>query len=430
MGTEAGQVRRLHRVRRVRRVRRVLGWASAILTLLPASVFAQQTRNEQLEQQRAERARGAPPASQTLIEKMLEFAEDKFLQARGLPPKGTFYPLVRTIVPESGLGFGGGYRRSLANDDLRFDVHALVSARGYQLGRIELSLPRLVRHTIEIKGLAQYRHLPEEDFFGLGPDARTSDRTNYLLDETEYAAQITWRPRRWLLLGSQHAALRPRMGPGADSDYPSLEARFTEVTAPGSTKRTTFFEHGGLGMIDYRDSTGHPRSGGRYAVYASRYDDRGNRGLDFFRVAAHVEQYLPIFDGKRVFVLRLAANHLGASAGSHVPIYYMPLVGGMNSVRGFDDLRFRDANAWVLTAEYRWEAISGVGLALLYDLGGVAPRFRDLSIGRADDAFGFGVRVGTDTAIFLRAEVAYGAREGSRWFVGLNTPLKVERYLR
>ena len=37
----------------------------------------------------------------------------------------------------------------------------------------------------------------------------------------------------------------------------------------------------------------------------------------------------------------------------------LPTIGGSDDVRGFEDFRFRDRNAVVLNAEYRWEAFSG-----------------------------------------------------------------------
>jgi hemolysin activation/secretion protein len=165
-------------------------------------------------------------------------------------------------------------------------------------------------------------------------------------------------------------------------------------------------------------------------LYASRYDDRHDRGLGFSRLAGHVEHYFPVFDTKRVIAIRLTANHLAAAAGSRVPFYYMPSLGGMDSHHGFDHLRFRDANTWIFSAENRWEAIAGMDLAVFYDRGGVAPRFTDLSLSDAEDAYGAGVRVGTESAIFLRAEVAVGAREGTRWFIGASAPFKLDRFLR
>ena len=75
---------------------------------------------------------------------------------------------------------------------------------------------RLLKHRLELKGYARYRYSSQEDFYGLGPDSEKADRTNYLIEETEYAAQAIWRLRSWLTLASQTARLAPRVGSGAD----------------------------------------------------------------------------------------------------------------------------------------------------------------------------------------------------------------------
>jgi hypothetical protein len=408
---------------------RSLGLALAVLSLLRPAAFAQQTRSELLDQQRAERARQGPAPPRTLLEKWLLLAEEKFLQER-TPPATSFSARFGGVVLGSGLGPGAGIRRSLFNDNVRLEASGLFTTRKYWAGRAEASLPRLFRRTVEVKGIAEVRHLPAEDFYGLGPLSQASERTNFLLDEADYTLQLRWKPQPWLLIGSQHAWLHPRAGRGRDGDFPSIEDRFTEATAPGSTIRTSFLEHGGLAMVDVRDQPAHPRRGGRYALYVSRYDDRHDRGFEFVRAAAQIEHYVPIFDGKRVVALRLALDHLGARDGSRVPFYYMQPFGGKDTLRGFDDLRYRDANVWLLTAEYRWEALSGLYLAVIYDRGGVAPRFRRLSIVDADHSFGGSVRVGTESAIFLRAEAAFRTREGGRFLVGFGGPLKFDRLLR
>lgn len=405
-------------------------WMLVVGLFLPSVAHAGQTRAEQLEEQRAVRAREGPPQPTSPLEKALRLLDSSRLLEPSRPVKSMFYPKVRTVTTGGGLGFGGGYRSAFANDNLLFDVNAVITMRGYRLGRVELSLPRLLRHTLEFKTFGRYRYFSQEDFYGPGPDSTKADRTDFLIEEKEFTAQLNWRPRSWLTLASQTASLNPRVGAGTDRHQLTTGARFTEETAPGLTRQTHFLEQGGLVEIDYRDSPGRARAGGRYAIYASRYDDRRDRGFDFSRVAAQAEQYLPIFDSKRVVVLRLTTHHMAAAAGSRVPFYYMPAFGGKDTIRGVNDLRFRDANALVMTTEYRWEAISGVDLALFYDRGGVAPRFSDLPVRRGTGSYGLGVRAGTDSAIFLRAEMAFGGGEGARYYVAFSGPLKIEQWLR
>jgi len=418
------------RLQRQLRDRWLVGIVLALTTACSTAAHAQQTRTEQLEQQRAQRAREVKPEARTKVEKALLYLDEHRLLQRVFTPEAGFYPQFGSVTTGGGIALGGGYRKPFANDNLLFNTNAAFTLKGYRTGRVELSLPRLAKHTVEVKGRVRYRYFPQEDFYGIGPGSQKADRTNYLIEETEYSVQVGWRPRRWLLLASQSAFLNPRIAGGTDSLYPTTEALFSEATAPGLTEQTNFLENGGLVEVDYRDSRGNPRSGGRYVAYASRFDDRDNRGFDFSRVAGGVEQYVPIFDKKRVFAFRVAANHLDAAAGSQVPFYYMYPIGGKDTIRGFNDLRFRDTNSWVFNAEYRWEAFSGLDMALFYDLGDVAPRFEDLSIRDARDSYGLGFRFGTNQAVFLRAEIGFGSGEGTRFFVAFSGPLRIERFLR
>ena len=62
--------------------------------------------------------------------------------------------------------------------------------------------------------------------------------------------------------------------------------------------------------------------------------------------------------------------------------------------------------------------------------GGVGPRVRGLSIRKASDSYGVGVRAGTDSSIFMRAEMVFGGGEGARYYVAFSGPLKLDRQLR
>lgn len=397
-----------------------------LLAWLPA---AAQTRTEELNRLRRERMQAIEATPQTFIDRAVAFAEQKRLVERVAPEAG-FYPRMGSITIGGGLAFGGGYRRAFANDNLFVDSTALLTIKGYRLGRVDLSLPRLLKQTLDLKTSVRLAYFPEEEFFGLGPYSRESERTNFRLSETEYVVQFGWRPRRWLRLATQEAWRYPRIGPGTDGDHPSTDTRFVDATTPGLNGTTNYFEAGGLAEASYLNRPANPHRGGRYVAYLASYDDRHDRGFDFARVATQVEQYVPIFDRKRVIVVRGTANHLRAAPGSRVPFCYMTPFGGRDSSRGFDDLRFRDANAWLLNAEYRWEAIAGVDLALFYDRGSVAPRFRDLSWHNARESYGVGVRLGTARAIVMRAEVAFGSREGVNYYVAMGAPLRVESFLR
>ena len=84
----------------------------------------------------------------------------------------------------------------------------------------------------------------------------------------------------------------------------------------------------------------------------------------------------------------------------------------------------------LVNAEYRWEALSGVDMALFYDAGTVAPRWNDLTLAQLKQSWGIGLRFNTYKSIFMRTESAFGSGEGTRVYVAFGGPLRLQRYLR
>jgi outer membrane protein assembly factor BamA len=102
--------------------------------------------------------------------------------------------------------------------------------------------------------------------------------------------------------------------------------------------------------------------------------------------------------------------------GQEIPFYLQPVVGGSEDLRGFEEARFRDRNMAVFNAEYRWEAFSGLDLALFADAGQVAHRIHQFKFNDMKTAGGVGFRFNTAKSVFLRVDVGYSG-EGARMFL-------------
>src|SRR5207249_7758773 len=74
------------------------------------------------------------------------------------------------------------------------------------------------------------------------------------------------------------------------------------------------------------------------------------------RLDVNLEQYIGLFNRRRVFALRGRAVLTDTDAGQVLPFYLQPVLGGSDDLRGFRQFRFADRNMLNLTAEYRWEA--------------------------------------------------------------------------
>ena len=69
-----------------------------------------------------------------------------------------------------------------------------------------------------------------------------------------------------------------------------------------------------------------------------------------------------------------------------------------------------------LTAEYRWEAFSGLDMAIFFDSGKVFPTHGQLNLSHMEGCGGFGLRFNVQNRTFIRMDFGW-SREGMQvWF--------------
>lgn len=391
----------------------VLGFVLFLATLASHPVAAQQTRTEQLRQQREEKATGLQPYTRGRVEAALFKLEDTLLLERLFnPPRGVF---LRVGGLAEGAGFGAGPAYRVNTSQLRFTTSGAVSTTGYWLAEATLTTPRRGPWFAEV--YARYRELPQEDFFGLGPRSSSSSRTNVALRDTVLSGAAGVRPASWMTAGTRLEHLAPRVGRGTDGRFASSERLFTEGTAPGLSAQPDFLRVESFVQIDYSDPPLNPRSGGRYLVSYQTYDDRDFDRYSFDRWELDVQQYVPFLQRHRVLALRAFFSTSGPKPEQEVPFYLQRTLGGAYSLRGFNPYRFRDRNLLLLQAEYRWEVNPFVTGALFYDAGNVATRRGDLDLTNLKRDYGFGLRVGSPAGVAFRMDIAGGGGEGMRLVV-------------
>jgi outer membrane protein assembly factor BamA len=127
------------------------------------------------------------------------------------------------------------------------------------------------------------------------------------------------------------------------------------------------------GAIDYRDQEDNARAGGYYGLTWREHSDTDLDRYSFRAVDLLLQQFVPIFDKKRVFAVQARLLATATDDGQQVPFHFKPTLGGSTSHRGFNDYRFRDDSVVYVNAEYRWEAFSGLDMAL-FSIGGRSRR--------------------------------------------------------
>ncbi len=339
-------------------------------------------------------------------------AEEGRLRRMIAPHNGFFVEYGYTYKPVgSGNAFSGGFRHDLFDRRARVELEAGISFRNYRLYRADFALPRLANDHLEIGIEGVYRKNPQEDFYGLGVDSAQEDRVSFLFKGSQYQGRAIVSPKPWLRFGTRLGQLTTHVGHGTDDRFPSVEQAFTDETAPGLSMQPDYRYGDGFAEVDYRDEPGNARAGGLYSVSVRRYADQDFDRYSFTSVDLLFQQFVPIFDKKRVFAFQTGFIGRSAGDGHEVPFFMRPTVGGSTTLRSVTDYRFRDNNALWMNAEYRWEAFGLLDMALFTDWGSVAAEASDL-LSELKPAYGIGFRFNTPKTVFFRFDFATGAGEG------------------
>jgi Omp85 superfamily domain len=377
-----------------------------------------QTRDAILDDARSALTTQSAPPTRSTTDRFLSWYDNQYVLTKLLSGWNGIHYAVGDFPAGAGIKFGVGYDKLLTTADsdptlpnrLDLSVIGAYSTRGYARAGGRLNASNLGGAPVDVGVFGQYYEFPQEDFFGLGPDSQESARTNYLVDAIEAGVRAQWRPS--LLAFSAGAGyLGPRLGRGTDNRYPSTEQVFDAAAAPGLGTETDFLTYDASAAFDWRDNPLLPHSGGRYAVSATKYDDRDLGEFDFHRIDVTLHQFLPLPDRYRRIALRAEGSFTNADSGQVVPFYLQPTLGGARSLRGFREFRYRDENSVVLGAEYQWEAWWMMDAALFVDAGTVARTREQLSTRDMEASYGFGLRFHSNRAFVGRLDLTF-SREG------------------
>lgn len=343
-----------------------------------------------------------------------------------------FYLAMGSLYTGAGwLSVGGGYRQHVLNDHAVLDGFGSVSWRGYKLAQGRFELPLLLDGHLSVGAQATWQDLMQVNYFGIGEASVEADRSEYRIKTTDTVGFATYRPVRWLAVGSRVGWMnRPILSSPAgpfDRGYPDARDRFFEEPAFSLQQQPSFF-HGELSVsADTRDYPSHPMSGGLYRAAWTMFSDGTLDRYTFRRYEAEAFHALPIV-AERVTVLGhvwTVASDTGPA--QTLPVYMLPSLGGSNTLRAYSDFRFHDRHLLVATVESRVALFTHVDAAVFVDAGNVAPRFADLDF--AKRSYGAGLRLHTHQATTARLDVAKGT-EGWRVIFSLNDPFRLRRLSR
>lgn len=340
--------------------------------------------------------------------------------------KGPVHPIVRGVVAGGGLGAGLSYNLPTPG---RWETvaQAVVTFRRYWSAELETAYSG---ERGRVGAYGRIREMGQLSYFGPGIQSAVSDRTNFLLRDPVVGAVASARVADWMAAGVRVEEIWPNVGRGRSTRFPSLEDRFSEHDAPGLNAQPRFGRY--QGFLEFQAPAAVPENlnqGGRYRIAYGLYDDQQFNRFNFTRIDVEARHKFAVFGPHRRLTLHGWMATTEPRSGNTVPFYMQPSLGGggeirsvgedligsdgsRNTLRGFDNYRFRDLNLMLLQAEYRIPVWGPVDASVFVDAGKVAARRADLNFSGLRRDYGFSVSMMRGPNTMARTEFGFGGGEG------------------
>ena len=230
---------------------------STILLAVSAPAFAQETRTEQIEQTKSDKAAQLRPPVRERGDLDITKVENLFMPA---PPAVRF--TFGDFRPGAGFALGATYGAPVGERGLWTSTGALSLNRFKEL-ETTVDVPPFTTDRIRVRGTARWEDAPDLRFFGLGMDSAPTSEVTYGLRSAETGGEIRVQGPWHLGYGASVAYARVESGDGAG-----------DVPIVGSPTSSEWVRAGGFAEIDTRQSPGYTTSGGLYRVALQDYVGR------------------------------------------------------------------------------------------------------------------------------------------------------------
>lgn len=319
-----------------------------------------------------------------------------------------FHPAVGSIGRRSGVGVG--LRMT------RFDPLYLETS---------YSIRRSQRHAVgfawdEPRYAAEIAYVFQRDaephFWGLGPDSREEDRSDYRRDRQTAMLTGIFRPQGLTLLAAA-GYQDTRVARGFDDDTPDLEEVFADDLPYGARERTRYLVAEASVAFDRTYVSSNQQRGFSLEVGSALFGGVDGTDSDFVRLNGSIDGHLPV-NIRQALALRGLAE-LNRGRGEGVPFTHMATVGGVEAGRAYSSARLTGRDLLALISEWRyqiWRELHGRGRVesfLLLDAGAVEGHLSHMGASDLLWSYGFGMRAIWGGQLRGLSYVAFG-EEGGR----------------
>jgi outer membrane protein assembly factor BamA len=305
--------------------------------------------------------------------------------------------VLRFGIGGMGSGSGFGPSATVVHEDLfgrgiRFEMPLLFTYRQYESYRVNTSIPLVSGGSdqrLSFKAGAGYISRAQDNFFGVGNETAEDDQAKFRAVTREVSAGFgaklndDWKAE----LGGVYRRVGVTKPVDKSGENLSVQDDPTKASVPGlfgGTLGTAGFAIGRNTKVIENNAFG----GGSDEFAVSFNESLDGSEFRYWRYRWASEHFVRLTgDGRKVLALRglLESNH------GRIPFFDMPDLGSADTLRGFENFRFRDKNALALTLEYRYRIWPKIDWGLFIDEGQVAPSLGDLALDRFHT--GYGVRL-------------------------------------
>jgi hypothetical protein len=304
-------------------------------------------------------------------------------------------------------------------------------------------------------------------FFGLGPSTLVSGKSVFGLQQTIVGGNVIWPVGEWPAIRGLNLSLlgeingrfvNIRGNPGGST--PSIEQLYTNATAPGLATQPGFVQLGEGFRVKPTLFNDHLQF--NYLVNFQQFFASSDSTYSFRRWTVDLDHEVPLYGHSQSVVkpkdtngpdrcsqdvaiqkcppidysrnrngtigFRLLISESIAGAGSVVPFYFQPTLGGSDingnpALSSYQDYRFRAPNVLLLRETFEHSIWGPLGFSFMADQGKVALTRGDVNFQNLQHSFATGLtlRAGGFPQVFFL--FAWGGNEGDHTIGTVNTSL-------
>jgi hypothetical protein len=309
------------------------------------------------------------------------------------------------------------YQQNILNPESELTLTAQLGLHKRQRYRVELERMNFFNGSLLIDFTAQYRYLPNESFYGIGPETTVEDRTAY--DREWFDMWLNFR-----IFNARKLTFHTRIGFEVNSIFDGQTSNFTSITEVYDGETLPGLEKGvKLARIQFgfRFNSlvrpGEPISGNESLIYGGYYQQIDGIEYNFWEAGLDLTQYINIFRN-RVLLIRIAGETKREKDDKTIPFYRLSNIGLRETVRGYTRGRFFDRDMAMVSIEYRIPLWHSIDSSLFFDTGQVSNNiFKERTLKNLEYGLGMGFRLWTPDRLIATFQFAVSPERIRFYFV-------------